>query len=61
MAQPDERDQALEDLMQALADSLSILRILVDRRRSADRLLVSLRTQLHVTRDAIDGLIRSLS
>jgi hypothetical protein len=60
MAQPDELDQALEDLVQALADSLSILRILVDLRRSADRLLLPLRDQLSITRDAIDDTIRRI-
>jgi hypothetical protein len=61
MAQRDQLDQALEDLMQSLGDTLSLLSILRDLRRSADRLLLPLRDQLSVTRDAIDATIRSLS
>jgi ABC-type transporter Mla subunit MlaD len=61
MAQRDQLDQALEDLAQALGNTISILSILRDLRRNADRLLVPFRDQLSVVRDAIDATMRSLS
>ena len=60
MAQSSELDQALENLAQALSNTLSLLNILRDLQRSADRLLVPFRDQLDVTREAIDGVIRHL-
>jgi hypothetical protein len=60
MAQSSELDQALENLAQALSDTLSLLNIVRDLQRSTDRLLVPLHDQLHVTRDAIDGVMRQL-
>jgi hypothetical protein len=60
MAQSSELDQALENLTQALSDTLSLLNILRDLQRSKDRLLVPFRDQLDVTRDAIDKVIRHL-
>jgi ABC-type transporter Mla subunit MlaD len=60
MAQSSELDQALENLAQALSDTLSLLNIVRDLQRSTDRLLVPLHDQLNVTRDAIDGVMRHL-
>jgi hypothetical protein len=60
MAQSSELDQALDKLVQVLTDTLSLLRILRDLRRSSDLLLVPFRVQLDVTRDAIEGVIRHL-
>jgi hypothetical protein len=60
MAQSSELDQALEPLVEALSDTLSLLNIVRDLQRSADRLLVPLHHQLGVARDAIDGVMRHL-
>jgi hypothetical protein len=61
MAQPpNQLDQALEDLVQALADTLSVLRILMDLRRASDRLLIPFRNQLSLSKDAIDAVMRHL-
>ena len=60
MVQSSELDQALENLVQVLTDTLSLLSILRDLRRSSDLLSVPFRVQLDVTRDAIDNVVRHL-